>query len=247
MPRILIIVSLLHYFAVESEPGRKANIARLLLRALENELARASDIFNPFKLSRQLVQSADGGDIRSSFFVPHNNETGYWWQGENARLASMAAAAQLAASAADELSRVCLDGIATGDGMADGDGMTDGDGMAPDDVNEFAIRLRSFADAQLDWILGCNPFDICMLHGSGRNNPRYEPHCPNAPGGICNGITGGFVDEFDIDFLPEALEGRSDHRWRWSEQWIPHASWFLLALSAGMKRRAGDAGEERVP
>lgn len=224
----LIIVSLLHYFAVESDPGRKAQVARLLMRALENELARASDIFNPFKLSRQLVQSADGGDIRCSFFVPHNNETGYWWQGENARLASMACAAQLAAAAADELS------------------VTAGDRIDSDYVSEFAIRLKSFADAQLDWILGCNPFDICMLHGSGRNNPRYEPHCPNAPGGICNGITGGFVDEFDIDFLPEDLEGRSDHRWRWSEQWIPHASWFLLALSAGMKGRADDVVGERL-
>jgi hypothetical protein len=27
------------------------------------------------------------------FFIPHDNESGYWWQGENARLASLASAA----------------------------------------------------------------------------------------------------------------------------------------------------------
>ncbi|WP_431216352.1 hypothetical protein ACQ86N_18010 [Puia sp. P3] len=30
--------------------------------------------------------------VRSGFFIPHENETGWWWQGENARLASLATA-----------------------------------------------------------------------------------------------------------------------------------------------------------
>ena len=49
----------------------------------------------------------------------------------------------------------------------------------------------------VSWILGANPFDRCMLHGRGRNNPVYEEHYHNAPGGVCNGITSGFTDEAD--------------------------------------------------
>ena len=86
---------------------------------------------------------------------------------------------------------------------------------------------------RLNWILGLNPFDTCMLHGFGRNNPEYEPDYPNTFGGICNGITAGFHDEEDIDFLPDPLAGMGEHRWRWSEQWIPHAAWYLLAVCAG--------------
>jgi hypothetical protein len=73
-----------------------------------------------------------------------------------------------------------------------------------------------------------------MLQGQGRNNPRYEDRYPNAPGGICNGITSGITDEADIAFLPPEVEGRGDHRWRWSEQWIPHAGWFALAAAQGL-------------
>ena len=48
---------------------------------------------NPFGYARQYVK--DPGGKRAAFFMPHRNETGYWWQGENARLASLAAAALL--------------------------------------------------------------------------------------------------------------------------------------------------------
>ena len=99
---------------------------------------------------------------------------------------------------------------------------------APDLPN----RLQAYARDQLNWILGLNPFDTCMLHGFGRNNPEYEKDYPNAFGGICNGVTGGFADAEDIDFLPEPHARRGEHRWRWSEQWIPHAAWYLLAVCA---------------
>jgi hypothetical protein len=86
----------------------------------------------------------------------------------------------------------------------------------------------------LNWILGLNPFDACMLDGSGRNNPEYlyfDSHAySNCPGGICNGITAGMRDEEDIDFLL-TIPGE-DHGWRWGEQWLPHASWYLLAVAA---------------
>ena len=69
-----------------------------------------------------------------------------------------------------------------------------------------------------------------MLHGFGHNNVEYSPEWRNVHGGICNGITGGWHDEADVEFLRHDLPG--DQTWRWSEQWIPHAGWYLLAVTA---------------
>ncbi|MFD0634271.1 hypothetical protein ACFQ9X_24675 [Catenulispora yoronensis] len=91
-------------------------------------------------------------------------------------------------------------------------------------------RLAAFADDQLAWILGRNPFDACLLAGRGRGNVDYHSDFPNLPGGIVNGITSGYTDENDIAFLPaDAPEGDG---WRWAEQWIPHTGWFLLAVAS---------------
>ncbi|MGM0432863.1 MAG: glycoside hydrolase family 9 protein [Spirochaetota bacterium] len=203
----LPIMALLNYAGIEPEGERKRQTSELLVRVFEDELARCDVLFNPFGLPRQRVMPV-GGESRDSFFIPHENETGYWWQGENARLASLACAARRGANALKE-------------------------------VPELAERLARFADSQLDWILGCNPFDTCMLQGHGRNNPRYEGHYPNAPGGICNGITAGFIDEDDIDFLPPQIGEKAEHRWRWSEQWIPHTAWFLMAVCAELRENEG--------
>ena len=83
-----------------------------------------------------------------------------------------------------------------------------------------------------NWILGLNPYDLCMVQGKGRNNPVDYEGAPNPPGGICNGITSGVEDEHDIAFLPAPYGRRGDWSWRWSEQWIPHASWMILALAS---------------
>ncbi len=208
----LIDLSLLEYLSIEVDDTLKGNTARVVLDSLSLELERVKAEENPFSCTRQLVKGVGDREARLSFFVPHANESGYWWQGENARIASMAAMFRSAADQIEKLTALCPEPCTTSEREG------------------FEQELREAADSQLDWILGCNPFDICMLQGYGRNNPRYEKHYPNAPGGICNGITGGFEDELDIDFLPASVEGQGDHRWRWSEQWIPHASWFLLAI-----------------
>jgi hypothetical protein len=105
------------------------------------------------------------------------------------------------------------------------------------DDAEFRGKLEAFATNQLNWILGLNPFDSCMLNGVGRNNPSYmyfdSWEFTNAPGGISNGITGGFKDENDIDFLIPYRETGADNDWRWDEQWLPHSSWYLLAVASG--------------
>ena len=196
-------VALCRYLETEPEASRREGVLDLVRAAMAAELEVTGEVANPFRLARQTVQGA-GESRRTSFFIPHSNESGYWWQGENARLASLACAAGMAARALEE--------------------NRPGDELIP--------LLHRYGRSQLDWILGKNPFDMCMLQGRGRNNPRYEDHYPNAPGGICNGITGGFEDEADVDFLPYPAASRGDQRWRWSEQWIPHGAWFLLALGA---------------
>ena len=96
---------------------------------------------------------------------------------------------------------------------------------------EYRPKLRSHATRQLDWILGLNPYDACLLQGFGRNNPPSLPGAPNAFGGVANGITAGFDDEHGIAFLPPPCDTDERHNWRWSEQWLPHAAWLLLALA----------------
>jgi GH18 family chitinase len=200
----LPVTSLLCYLEI-ADPERRAAVLKGVRASLEAELLVTSEVANPFGYARQLVQTASG--VRGTrFFFPHDSETAPWWQGENARLASLAFAARQASPyfAADAA---------------------------------FAARLRGYAQDQLDWILGRNPFDASLLHGTGRNNPEYlffgSYAYANAPGGIVNGITAGFKDEQGIDFnLPHAVTG-ADHDWRWGEQWLPHATWYLLAVAAG--------------
>jgi hypothetical protein len=203
----LPVTALLRYTRLEPEESRRDQVLAAVLSSLLFELAVTTEVPNPFGYARQYVHPA-GGPKHSAFFIPHLNESGYWWQGEDARLAALAAAARMAAA------EPALAGLLA---------------QAPD----LKKHLRSYARDQLDWILGLNPFDTCMLHGFGRNNPEYEPDYPNAFGGICNGITAGFDDEEDVDFLPLPYARQGEHRWRWSEQWIPHAAWYLLAVCAG--------------
>jgi hypothetical protein len=85
----LPLVALLRY--VELMPDDAARHA--LRRALQHQLdlaARADG--NPFGYPRQHVL-LPGRPGRTQFFMPHDNDSGYWWQGENARLASLACAA----------------------------------------------------------------------------------------------------------------------------------------------------------
>ncbi|MEY2465893.1 MAG: hypothetical protein QOD03_414 [Verrucomicrobiota bacterium] len=196
------VVSLLSYYEIADEATQK-KVLDTVRKSLEFELRTTGEVTNPFGYARQLVQSKNGFR-RTAFFFPHDTETAPWWQGENARLGSVATAARMAAK------------------------------YFKDD-KEFSDRLQNYAWNQLNWILGLNPYDTCMLHGTGRNNPFYmffeSYEYNNAPGGIVNGITGGHDNPNDIDFnLGYAVTGK-DEDWRWTEQWLPHAAWYLLAIS----------------
>lgn len=191
-------IALLRYLEVEPDEARKPAVRLAVAASLQFEREVAAEVVNPFGLARQYVQDARGAR-RTSFFMPHDNDSGYWWQGENARLGSLAAAALLAQGAVEAPAR---------------------------------LPLAAYAVDQLNWVLGLNPFDVCMLQGRGRNNPDYLPGYPNSPGGICNGITARPDEERDIAFLPEPWGRDPSHNWRWSEQWLPHDAWVFLALAA---------------
>ncbi|MFI5735876.1 glycoside hydrolase family 9 protein [Kribbella sp. NPDC051587] len=189
----LPILALLRYADVLND----ARARETALRAMLDIIERTDAVPNPFGYPRTLVQPLDE-EPRESFFFPHANETGYWWQGENAAIASLSTAASACARITEDPTT--------------------------------RERLTTFADDQLAWVTGRNPFDVCMLQGRGRNNPDYASDFPNFPGGIVNGITAGWSDEQDIAFLPpDAPDG---DEWRWAEQWIPHTAWFLLATAS---------------
>jgi peroxiredoxin len=209
----LPLVSLLYYCPYATGKTQTA-IRAAVKRSLEHELAITHEVSNPFGYSRQLVQDTLG-NRRSSFFFPHGSEASPWWQGEDARIASMAAAARLAIP------------LFT----------TDHPASADTAEHRFVDSLETFALDQLNWILGLNPYDASMLQGTGRNNPAYgffgTFEYTNAPGGIVNGITSGLDDENDIDFNLSYTQTKKDYDWRWAEQWLPHDAWYLLAIAAG--------------
>jgi len=144
------------------------------------------------------------GEITEGYFVPHSNETGYWWQGENARLASISTALQMASMVQDLFDQ------------------------------DTRSSLKKLAQSELDWILGKNPFGICCLYGFGTTTyPSYPSKngFANYTGGICNGITSDTTDEDAIAWMPYPEGLTYWKNWRWIEQWLPHDAWYLLAIA----------------
>jgi len=198
----LPVVSLLRYAGIASVQEQE-RVREVVRKSLRFELWTTDQVNNPFGYARQLVRMGNG-EVRTAFFFPHDTEAAPWWQGENARLASLAAAARMAAPL-----------------------------FATDPA--FHRALETYADNQLHWILGRNPFDSCMLMGSGHGNAAYmffrSWKYTNAPGAIINGTTASMSDEDGIAFNQGFAVTGKDDDWRWTEQWLPHAAWFLYAVS----------------
>ncbi|MCX2788880.1 MULTISPECIES: glycoside hydrolase family 9 protein [Vibrio] len=195
----LPVIALCEYLAIEDDSERASVAKQIITQACEFEVSITNRVKNPFGYPRQYVKGVDEAK-RDAFFVAHNNESGYWWQGENARLGSLATMAYLAQPFIES--------------------------------EILKQQLSKLAQDSINWIVGLNPYDMCMLDGHGRNNPDYLPQYGffNAKGGVCNGITGGFEDEEDIAFNPPAQKDDMLQNWRWGEQWIPHGAWYLLAV-----------------
>jgi hypothetical protein len=198
----LPVVSLLEYAEIAPAAMRQ-KVYAAVKRSLHFELGITAEGNNPFGYARQLVRMGDG-TVRSAYFFPHDTEAAPWWQGENARLASLAAAARMASP------------------------------LFADDP-DFQKQLQDYAWNQLHWIHGRNPFDVSMLMGSGHGDAAYmffrSYKYTNAPGSIINGITAATNDEDGIAFTEGFAVTGKDEDWRWSEQWLPHAAWYLYAVS----------------
>lgn len=201
-------LSLSRFLGVETDETRRARVKTAIRSALDHEIAITRRVANPFEYARQSFQLAPegkaSGPVREGFFIPHKNETGYWWQGESARLASLSTAM-----------------------------VVGGRLVAPVDGEGFGVGAdrAGYAQSQIDWTLGRNPYAMSMLYGFGRRNPPAVPSSAGDmfAGGISNGITG--ADDSDtgegIAFGP----GPDGAQWRWVEQWIPHSAWMLLAAT----------------
>ncbi|MGF1709206.1 glycoside hydrolase family 9 protein [Vibrio kagoshimensis] len=196
----LPVISLCEFVSIETDTESRQEAINAIENACHFEVSITDAVTNPFGYPRQYVKSVNS-DKRDAFFVAQDNETGYWWQGENARLGSLSSMAYLAQPHIQD--------------------------------PKLKQRLSKLAQNSLDWILGLNPYHMCMLDGHGHNNPDYLPKLGffNAKGGVCNGITAGFDDEQDIAFNPPGQKDDMLQNWRWGEQWIPHGAWFLLATA----------------
>ena len=89
-------IALLRFIDVLPNSTRAEASRECVRRGLAYEIKLTiQDEINPFHYPRQFVL-VPGKEGRQQFFIPHDNESGYWWQGENARLGSLASAAQWA-------------------------------------------------------------------------------------------------------------------------------------------------------
>jgi hypothetical protein len=199
----LPVIALARYLDKEDDPQSRKAALSTIKRALDYNLRVTSEVNNPFDYARQSFLFR--GQVQDGFFIPHENESGWWWQGENARLASLATAAII------------------------------GGRLVYPAPGTFGVKtnLADFACNQINWILGENPYDMCFMYQFGKNNvPHMSSNFGHGSGrgGISNGITGkdGNPDGSGIDFKAHA----NGDEWRWTEQWIPHSAWFLQAVAA---------------
>ncbi|MEZ9897313.1 chitobiase [Vibrio breoganii] len=195
----LPVITLCCFLDIETDTAIRSQVIDTINASMLFELSITQRVANPFGYPRQYVKDVSG-EKRDAFFIAQDNESGYWWQGENARLASLTAMAHFA---------------------------------LPYLSAHLIPQVKNYAQQPLNWILGLNPYDMCMLDGHGHNNPDYLPELGffNAKGGICNGITAAFDNPLGIGFKPEEYADNLEQNWRWGEQWLPHAAWYLLAIA----------------
>lgn len=199
----LPVVALVRYLDAEKNAVYRKEALSTIKTALDYNLKVTAQVVNPFGYARQSFLFR--GKVQNGFFIPHENESGWWWQGEDARLGSLVSAA-----------------IFGGRLVYPGKGVY---GVKPE--------LAKYANNLVSWILGKNPYNMCMMYGHGQVNVPYMAAMyghGSGKGGISNGITGknGSADGTGIDFKVED----NGNEWRWSEQWIPHTGWFLQAITA---------------
>ncbi len=165
-------------------------------------------VANPFGYARQTYKTQ--GSIKDGFFIPHDNESGYWWQGEDARLASLAAAAVYADRALNETVADSVQKYAT-------------------DQFDWILGKNPYGTSMMYGIGKKNP---AVYDGQSNYDATLK-------GGIANGITGKNEDGSGIAWTDDGVAAvgfdsmkESWQVWRWDEQWLPHTTWFMNALVA---------------
>jgi type 1 glutamine amidotransferase len=197
----LPIMALARYLSVEKDASHRKTALATIKKAIDYNLSVTKEVTNPFGYPRQSFLYK--GQVQNGFFIPHENESGWWWQGEDARLGSLAAA------------------------------MLVGGRLVYPSNNAMGVKpeIAQYSSNLVSWILGSNPYNMCMMWGYGKNNVPYMAAMyghGSGRGGISNGISGKIGNGSGIDFKMED----NGNEWRWSEQWIPHSGWFLQAVTA---------------
>lgn len=220
----LPLIALIRYAEVEASSEKNLNL-KTALDAIKKHydwlLKVTNQVDNPFGYARQTYKT--GGTIKDGFFIPHDNESGYWWQGEDARIASLSAAVAYAAKV----------------------------------LNDVNFESEKYATDQLDWILGKNPYAVCMMEGKGLKNPSVyngqSSYDATLDGGIANGITGKNTDGSGIAWDSDGVGSvgfdlsESWQNWRWIEQWLPHTTWYLMALATRYDEVSSDLIHTALP
>ena len=195
----LPVVALARYTQIESDETKKSAAKQAIRTHLTYLVQVTRAVTNPYGYARQHTSASATG-----FFISHTNETGYWWQGENARLASLAAAALIGAEVLASTGTEYLDLLRYAGYQLDWIL-----GNNPYDM----CFMKGFGK---------------------NNPPAYSGEKPQNgtwAGGIANGITGSATDGTGILWLGASADAPWDN-WRWVEQWLPHSSWYLVASTA---------------
>lgn len=198
----LPVISLIEYAQIAS-PEEQKKVREVVARSLRFELGVTAEVNNPFGYARQLVRTREG-KLRSAFFFPHDTEASPWWQGENARLSSLAAAARLAMPLFADQPEFQLQ-------------------LRTYAWNQLHWILgRNPFDTSM--LMGSGRNNAAYMFFK-----SYKYTSP--PGGIINGITSGLHDEDGIAFNEGFAVTGKDEDWRWTETWLPHSAWYLYAIS----------------
>ncbi len=193
----MIILALLYYLEVDD--ALRSEVEQAISKNIDWYKSITFEGGNAYYYSKMYYKNSSG-NLVVRYFMPHVNETGYWWQGENARILSMASAFYYY--------------------------------MIKENIVD--TLLENIANSSIDWVLGKNPLNMCMMAGVGYNNPPpYKgDYSRYYKGGISNGITSDQDTEIGYQFLDKDYYDKTDwHHWRWVEHWLPHDAWYFVAIN----------------
>ncbi|NUM56379.1 MAG: glycoside hydrolase family 9 protein [Candidatus Hydrogenedentes bacterium] len=101
-------------------------------------------------------------------------------------------------------------------------------------------RALAYALDQINFVLGANPYGLCMMEGVGTvNPPRYHHRYIKIPGRELGKVPGTIPNGFVRDMIGSdrpgfdlSLGGREYPSYRTSEPWLVHNMFYLLAVTA---------------